>query len=113
MTKYFKYIFPRDEYRCVYCGRWMLSDFDTFMLTEEDHLLPLDDGGDDDETNRVTSCRICNMLKGNYSPGKELFDSDRATFIQEVRAYIARRRAERMADFFYWTNSIKDYHGAQ
>jgi len=103
MTKYFKNIFPRDNYRCVYCGRWMLLDFDTFMLAEEDHLLPRRDGGADDETNRVVACRICNMLKGDYAPPPELYESDRAGYTQKVRAHIATRRAERMVDFFSWT----------
>ena len=111
MSQYFRKIFERDEHRCIYCSRWMLSDFDTFMLTEEDHLLPTNDGGFDDESNRVTSCRVCNMLKGGFSPGRELYLSDRAAYIQQIRDYIGTRRAERLADFFSWTHSDKDLHG--
>jgi hypothetical protein len=113
MTVYFETIFERDKHRCVYCGRWMLSDFDTFMLTEEDHLLPRNDEGADDETNRVTSCRICNMLKGDYSAGRELYFADRAAYIQKVRDFIGSRRAQKLADFFSWTHTDKNCHGKE
>ena len=40
-SKHFSKVFERYQHRCIYCGRDMLIDFDTFMLTEEDHLFPV------------------------------------------------------------------------
>lgn len=108
MSKYFKTIFKRDKYRCVYCGLWMLSDIDTFLLVEEDHLLPMKEDGEDNESNRVTSCRVCNMLKGDYSPGKKLYEEDRPAYIQKIREHIAFHRMKRAADFFSWIHPNKD-----
>lgn len=45
MTKHFATVFDRDNRRCVYCGRDLLVDFETFMLAEEDHLIPVSKGG--------------------------------------------------------------------
>ena len=40
MSTNFSKIFERDNHRCIYCGKDMLIDPDTFMSVEEDHLLP-------------------------------------------------------------------------
>ena len=40
MSKYFNEIFERDNHRCVYCGRDLLADFESFLMAEEDHLVP-------------------------------------------------------------------------
>jgi len=83
----------------------MLTDFDTFMLTEEDHLFPRSEGGDDDLDNIVIACRVCNMLKGNYVPeylGVPT-SKNRPEYIQRVRNHIALRRKKLIKDFFSWT----------
>lgn len=51
-------IFARDGFRCRYCGR--LSDEVTLVI---DHLLPVVEGGGNDEENLVTSCEPCNQGK--------------------------------------------------
>ncbi len=111
MARYSDAAFKKCDNRCVYCGKWMLSDFDTFMLAEEDHLLPTKEGGCSDERNIVISCRVCNLLKGSLSAGKDLYESDRADYIQNVRDHIARRRADRIGEFFSWTNGGRVLQG--
>ena len=49
----FTEVFTRDKCRCVYCGRDLVHDFDSFMIAQRDHLDPR--GGDELE-NVVTAC---------------------------------------------------------
>ena len=104
MSQYFSKVFQRDNRRCVYCGRDMMVDFETFMMVEEDHLIPRSAGGADDEDNIVTSCAVCNRLKGAIVPT----EGSRQAQIAEICAHVMARRAQRMADFFTWTHSPPD-----
>ena len=47
-----KDVFRRDGYRCVYCCRDLLHDFDAFWLVQLDRLMP--DGSHYDKDNVVT-----------------------------------------------------------
>ena len=76
MSKHFKEVFQRDNYRCVYCCRDMMVDFDTFMIIEEDHLVPRSKDGEDIPENVVIACAVCNRLKGDYAPGTKLTESN-------------------------------------
>ncbi|MFH0882873.1 MAG: HNH endonuclease signature motif containing protein [bacterium] len=109
MTTHFSSVFEHDKQRCVYCGRWMLADFDTFMLTEEDHLLPVRHGGNDNDGNRVTACRVCNMLKHDYVPegGADLLQENKGKYLQLVRDHIALQRSKKLAEYFSWIQSKK------
>ena len=51
-------ILERDKYTCQYCGQ---SAPDAKL--EVDHIIPLADGGTDDEDNLNTSCWACNRGK--------------------------------------------------
>ncbi len=107
MSKYFKEIFKRDNGRCVYCCRDLMSDFEAFMIAEEDHLIPAAAGGPDEPQNIVIACAVCNRLKGKFKPEMSLNLNDlesRRKYIEVVRAYIMKRRAVKMADFASWTH---------
>jgi len=56
-------IWARDGFKCMYCGKKMGD----VQLTV-DHFMPLDEGGQNDETNYLSSCRKCNKDKGNMQP---------------------------------------------
>ena len=58
------FLFARDGYRCMYCGRHRRELGYRESLTR-DHLIPLSRGGDNDWTNVVTACSRCNLKKGN------------------------------------------------
>ena len=103
MSRHFSEVFSRDKHRCVYCGRDMLVDFETFMMTQEDHLVPISRGGPDEAYNIVTACAVCNMLKGNYIPD-DCKPENRGAYIASIRKRIMSRRSERMADFVSWTH---------
>ena len=108
MSKHFNIVFERDNRRCVYCGRDMIADFETFMIVEEDHLVPKSRGGDpDDPDNIVTSCAVCNRLKGAYKPDFDLNFDNRHRFIQNIREYLCGQRATKLADFESWTHPVE------
>jgi len=55
--------FKRDGFRCVYCdfdGR----TFQGWAFLQVDHFKPKACGGTDEPNNLVTSCIICNLMKG-------------------------------------------------
>jgi 5-methylcytosine-specific restriction endonuclease McrA len=54
-----KRIFDRDGRVCVYCG--------SCENLSVDHILPKSLGGGDEEENLVTSCTLCNSMKGAKS----------------------------------------------
>jgi hypothetical protein len=58
-----KYLFRRDNFICMYCGK----QFPREQLTR-DHIRPTSLGGKDSWTNVVTACRCCNQRKGARSP---------------------------------------------
>lgn len=48
-------VLERDGYICNYCG--------DVEANEVDHVIPVDEGGNDDETNLVAACGFCNRSK--------------------------------------------------
>lgn len=104
MSEFFSDVFERDKRRCVYCGRDLMSDFDTFMLAQEDHLIPKSKGGPHESENIVTSCMVCNLLKGNYVPPRQYEKEKHQEYIAEIRKQVMARRAGKMADFISWTH---------
>jgi HNH endonuclease len=56
-------IWAADGFICVYCGAKMGA-----TLMTVDHFIPLEDGGRNDQTNYLSSCRKCNQRKGNDHP---------------------------------------------
>lgn len=56
-------VFERDGFKCVYCdfdGR----EFKNWAFLQVDHFVPRSLGGSDEADNLVTSCIICNHMKG-------------------------------------------------
>lgn len=52
-------VFKRDDFTCCYCGRKSPE-----VVLEVDHIVPVCEGGLDDQINLVTSCWECNRGKG-------------------------------------------------
>jgi len=52
-------IFKRDEFTCQYCGSTPPS-----VVLEVDHIVPVAEGGGNEDDNLVTSCFACNRGKG-------------------------------------------------
>lgn len=55
-------VFKRDRFTCQYCGKKTPE-----VVLEVDHIVSVNDGGQDDLTNLVTSCFDCNRGKGKIS----------------------------------------------
>ena len=93
-------VYHRDGYRCVYCGKYLLLDFDSWQSIHTDHLVPSSKGGSDADDNMVTSCAVCNTLKGTFAPENDIETLGRRNYIQAMREHIQARRAQRMRAFF-------------
>lgn len=102
MSKFFKLAFSQSGHRCVYCCRDLLADFDSFMLAEEDHLVPTTKGGLDIQENIVIACAVCNRLKGNYAPDTGFDPAKRNEYIISIRLYVMGERAKHMDTFSGW-----------
>ena len=61
------FLFARDDYRCMYCGRTP-NEFRHRECLTRDHLIPISRGGGNEWTNVVTACSTCNTRKGNRLP---------------------------------------------
>src|SRR3990172_570196 len=90
--KYYELGQIRDGGRCVFCGRDLLTDFDTFWgFLDNEHLIPKSKGGLSTVDNHATACGSCNNLKGNFVPlGYETMT--REQIIAACRAHIAPKR---------------------
>lgn len=53
-------VFKRDSFRCQYCGRAAPD-----VVLQIDHVKPVADGGENDILNLITSCKDCNLGKGD------------------------------------------------
>lgn len=52
-------VFKRDHFTCQYCGRTPPA-----VVLKVDHIVPVADGGDNEQINLLTSCFDCNSGKG-------------------------------------------------
>ncbi len=77
-------IWAADGFKCVYCGRNMGE----VQLTI-DHLVPLELGGANDESNYLSACRRCNKSKGSLDPEKWL--AERGISFQALKDYLSVR----------------------
>jgi hypothetical protein len=55
-------IFKRDSFSCRYCGRVPPQ-----VVLEVDHIVPINEGGGNEEENLITACFECNRGKGSVS----------------------------------------------
>jgi len=60
--------------RCVYCGKNMIERWDSlFGPAHTDHLLPTKYKElDQDDSNLVLACCVCNLIKRDYDANREL-----------------------------------------
>jgi 5-methylcytosine-specific restriction endonuclease McrA len=77
-------ILKRDRYRCQYCGLDGNANFENSLIMSVDFVIPRARKGRKDESNLVTACRPCNVIKGRH-----LFKD-----FAEAKAHILARREE-------------------
>jgi 5-methylcytosine-specific restriction endonuclease McrA len=61
------FLFARDDYSCMYCGRHR-SELRGRQFLTRDHVLPRSRGGENTWENVVTACSPCNNRKGSRTP---------------------------------------------
>jgi len=77
-------IFKRDGFTCQYCGAHPPK-----AILHVDHIVPVAEGGGNEDTNLVTSCDHCNLGKGAVSLAAVPQSlSDRAAQVQEREAQL-------------------------
>jgi 5-methylcytosine-specific restriction endonuclease McrA len=85
-----KNVLIRDCHRCQYCGR----GFQPNELTM-DHIVPKVQGGDNQWTNVVACCRVCNVRKGGLTPrqaGMRLVRKPfKPTIMEFINLYLKKR----------------------
>ncbi|NQT39765.1 MAG: HNH endonuclease [Planctomycetes bacterium] len=95
---WYRDVYIKEGYRCVYCGRDMLRDFDAWMSIEVDHVIPVSAGGSDDLDNRVASCNVCNWLKGRFVVDGHA-DMALEEVLEHARQHVAKKRGEWQSRF--------------
>lgn len=73
-------IFTRDDFTCRYCGKQ--SDSVPLVI---DHIIPVCEGGTNDESNLATACEPCNQGKGGITIAQAApNETDRLRMAQEM-----------------------------
>lgn len=90
-------VFKRDGFTCRYCGSKSPE-----VVLEVDHIVPVAEGGSDDEMNLATSCWECNRGKGSVPldevmtgedpHDKAILELERLRQLQEYDEFLKKRR---------------------
>ena len=98
----------RAKFKCEYCDRDLLASVEDYKEWQEDHIVPLSDGGKDEEENIAIACRTCNFnVKAKWNPQSVCgLKASREALIQATRDYIARRRSQFLADVSLFRNIV-------
>jgi 5-methylcytosine-specific restriction endonuclease McrA len=101
------FLFARDGYRCMYCGRHRQELKGREFLTR-DHVTPISRGGANSWENVVTACSPCNNRKGSRLPAEAamhpIHDPHEPNYVELVWA--VRRITQVQAKY------IKMFYGA-
>lgn len=96
-------IFKRDGFKCQYCGRSAPD-----VILEVDHLLPVAEGGKNDDMNLITSCRDCN--RGN---GKRLLSESEVLQKQKAELEELNEKREQMEMMIRWKTELRNIEAEQ
>lgn len=106
-------IFKRDGFSCQYCGATPPKS-----ILEVDHIIPVRDGGSNDQDNLTTSCYDCNRGKAaNSLDSIPISMSEKAKIVKEqedqLKGYsmvMAERRERKERDAWEVANIFCDAH---
>ena len=94
----------RAQFRCEYCGRYLLRSVDDYDTWQIDHIIPKAKCGKDvkDHCNNLAiACKTCNFLKRDWVPDSWVPGSSpenpgaRKKSIQVIRAHIQELRNDK------------------
>lgn len=91
-------IFKRDRFTCQYCGR-MAPD----VVLEVDHIVPIAEGGGNENTNLITSCMECNRGKG-----KRKLSDDAVIKAQQTQLVELAEKREQYEMIAQWKAELLD-----
>jgi len=86
-SKIRKLVWDKTEGKCWYCGK-QTNPWRDFCI---DHIIPKTNGGNDEHSNLVPCCRICNVRKSNRTIERlrEIMSaSEGMQFTSEQKAYL-------------------------
>ncbi len=102
-------VFLRDSFTCQYCG----ESFPTPELTF-DHVVPRSKGGRTSWENVVTSCSVCNLIKGDRLPRQcgmiplsPPFRPSAFELQENGRQFPPNFLHESWRDFLYWDTELE------
>ena len=102
---WYRETFIKSGYRCAYCRKDLIGNFEAWMGIEVDHVVPLSEGGSDKLTNRVAACSVCNGEKGRYvhpnhkrMTPKQILEAAREYVLSKRRAW-RKVRLEAIEEF--------------
>lgn len=110
-------IFKRDDFTCQYCGAHPPK-----VVLEVDHIVPVAEGGGNEDTNLVTACFNCNRGKAARPltvtpPSLAAKAAEIAEREEQLRGYSAiaaarrdREEAETWTAFNHWRGTTKTTH---
>ncbi len=110
------FLFARDDYTCLYCGRHRRELRGRQFLTR-DHIIPVSRGGENHWDNVATACSPCNNRKGDRTPFEAgmplLADAREPDYVQLVWA--VRRLTDTQARWiatFYGKSAVAALRGS-
>jgi hypothetical protein len=86
----------RCNFKCEYCGRFLLASIEDYDTWQWDHLKPIAKRGEDTEANGVIACKLCNFMKRDFVPSPSPAQLGREEYIAEVRAFLKGERQKKL-----------------
>lgn len=96
-------IFKRDNFTCQYCGKSAPD-----VVLEVDHINPVNNGGDNDIMNLITSCFDCNRGKGK----RKLSDKSEIKMQMEQLKELNTKR-EQLEMLLKWKEELSNFENEQ
>lgn len=96
-------VFKRDNFTCQYCGRTAPD-----VVLEVDHINPVNNGGDNDIMNLITSCFDCNRGKGK----RKLSDKTEIKVQMDQLKQINKQR-EQLEMLLEWKKELQNFENEQ
>jgi hypothetical protein len=96
-------IFKRDSFTCQYCGKSAPD-----VILQVDHIMPVSKGGENEITNLITACYLCNQGKRDI-----LLDDDAVIAKRKKQLDELQERREQIEMMYEWQSGLADLDSEQ